>query len=146
MAEVIDRGSLFYFDELKILLYACGYRKVQGILLPEKTYSKDDIVQVLYHLSEMGVIEAHDEKFRIMDRYREMLEIIGEPEYVTVWKPGDEEDIVQKFPEFFCYFKEKRAVVSERYWRRKDTVKIRMFSLDEFEVWKEKVKNDYSGY
>lgn len=142
MAEMVEKGLLFTFDELKILLFACGIREIDGVYMPEKDFSEEIIIHALHHMAERGIIQAGDEEFTIREDVAQMLGIMGKPETAYIWRPDEE---TASEAEFFCYTAGEKAVVSERYWKKKDTVKLRLFSKEELEEWKGRMRNDYRG-
>lgn len=130
--EVIEKGIFLTFDEIRILLYGMGVSEIEGVYMPEKNFCKEEIIKTLRHLSEVGFIEAGNERFFIRKDVKELLGIIAEPEQTEIWKPSGETG-----PAFFFYVKGKRVVVSERFWRKADTLKLRMFEKEDFKMWRE---------
>lgn len=143
MAEVMETGLILSFDEIRLLLYSMGVRAVEGVYMPEKVFTEQEIIGALHHLSGRGLITAHDTAFFIREDLQKMLETVANPIQTMVWAPGsaDEpgEDGAQ---EYFCYLVPGQVVVSERYWRKKDTLKLRLFTGEEFEKWKEQTAYD----
>lgn len=138
--EVIEKGIFLTFDEIKILLYGMGVSKIEGIYMPEKIFSEEEIISTMHHLSEVGFIEAGEEKFLIREDVKLLLEIIAAPEWTDIWEPCNEEG-----PAFFLYGRGEQVVVSERFWRKKNTLKLLMFGKDAFEKWREELTDDYRG-
>lgn len=136
MAELTETGFILTFDELRILLYSLGYRKVEGIYMPEKEFQEADILLALHHMSAKKLITAEEQEFLIRDDLQQALKVMGAPLETAVWR-SDEPDM----PEYFLYLVPDRAVVSERYWKKEDTVRLRMFTAAAFEEWKEQLKN-----
>lgn len=60
-----------------------------------------------------------------------MLEIMGHPAGTLVCSSKDDST-----REYFCYMVPDRAVVSQRYWKKKDTLKLTMLTEEEFKVWR----------
>lgn len=131
MAEVIEEGRLFTFDELRILFFAYGVKEIKGVYMPEKSLTPEEILFVLYHMTEKGMIKAEEVGFTIREDIREMLQIMGYPETSFVEN------------EYYCYVSSGQVVVSEQYWKKKDTVKLRIFSLEKFEEWREEMRDSY---
>ena len=61
-AEVIEKGILLTFDEIRILLYGMGVSEIDGVYMPEKAFTEEEILSAMQHLSASGLIEAGDEK------------------------------------------------------------------------------------
>ncbi|WP_346911255.1 hypothetical protein [Faecalicatena orotica] len=131
MAEMIERAILLSFDELRILLYSMGVRTLEGIYMPEKQFSEMEVIQALRHLSGNGFILAENKQFSIREDLLCMLEIMGHPAGTLVCSSKD--DSTQ---EYFCYMVPDRVVVSQRYWKKKDTLKLTMLTEEEFKVWR----------
>lgn len=131
-AKVIEKGILLTFDEIKILLYGMGVSRVEGVYMPEKIFCEAEIISAMHHLAEAGFIEAGEKKFLIREDIRLLLEIMSVPVWTDIWSPYGEEG-----PVFFLYGKGKRIVVSEKFWRKKDTLRLCMFESDAFEKWRE---------
>lgn len=142
MTEVIDNGRIFTFDELKILLFACGVKELEGIYMPDKIFDEEEVIYALHHMAARQIISVEGEGFFIREDVQRMLEIMGNPVYTYIWRPNE---ITAPEEEYFCYISETEVVVSERYWKKKDSLKIRQFSLEEFERWKELMENDHCG-
>lgn len=140
MAEAVENGLILSFDEIRILLYSLGIREVEGIYMPEKKFAEDDIVRALQHMSRRGLITAVDAEFIIREDLIKMLTVMGRPDGTMIW--GREET---GGPEYFCYIAPDRIVVSERYWKKKDALKLRMFTAEAFEAWREQYAEGADG-
>ncbi len=140
MAEMLEKGIVLTFDEVRILLHAMEVTKIEGIYMPEKIFREDEIIRAMHHMSEAGIIEAREEKFQIRDDIRQILEIMSKPEQAGVWKPEREDGQA-----FFVYWKKEQVVVSERFWRKKEALKLTVFKKENFEKWREDVQSDNCG-
>lgn len=138
MAKIVDEGRIFTFDELRILLFASGIREIEGIYMFDKKLSEEETIHALKHMTENGIIKAEETKFQIDPDIQSILQIMGKPEDTYVWTIGDEN--------YFCYESSDRIVVSTYYWKKKNTLKLQMFSRAAFEEWKEQIENDYCGH
>ena len=143
MAEVIEEGKILTFDELRILLFACGIEEINGVFMPEKVFTEEEVLSALHHMAEREIIRAEETDFTIREDIREILNIMGHPENAFVWSPK-EGSIFED--EYYCYIVSGKVVVSEQYWKKKETVKLRMFSLEDFDKWKEELRNTYDYY
>ena len=140
MAEMLEKGIVFTFDEVRILLHAMEITEIEGIYMPEKIFREDEIIRAMHHMSGAGIIEAREEKFQIRDDIRQILEIMSKPEQAGVWKPEREDGQA-----FFVYWKKEQVVVSERFWRKKEALKLTVFKKENFEKWREDVQSDNCG-
>lgn len=131
MAEMMEHGILLSFDELRILLYSMGIRSLEGIYMPEKEFSEMEIIQALRHMSGNGLILAENGQFSIREDLLQILEVMGHPAGTLVYSPKD-----GSAQEYFCYMVPGRVTVSERYWKKKDTLKLRLLTEDEFKAWR----------
>lgn len=149
MAEIIDVGVLLTFDEIKILLHAMQVRFVKGIFMPQTAVPEADIISALHHMAEGGLIRTEENAFVIRSDLQEMLRIMADPEETFIWKPETGSDFCQdelQVPEYFCYVGSGKVLVSEQYWKKKNSMKLRVFSQEDFEKWKEQVRDDYCRY
>lgn len=137
MAEIVEEGKLFTFDELRILLFTCGIREIEGVYMSDKKLSEEEVIRALQHMSECGMITAGEAKFQIQEEVQSMLRIMGKPEKTYIWTLDNED--------YFCYETSDKIVVSTYYWKKKETLKLRLFSRDAFMKWKEQMENDYCG-
>ncbi len=137
MTSVVEEGILLTFDELRILLFSCGLRETDGIYMPEKQLSEQEAVNVLLRMEEAGLIRAAEREFEIREDLRRILRVMTKPERSFPWTPSGGNGRA-----FYCYLAEDGAVVSERYRRKKDTLKLRFFSAEDFEKWKEETACD----
>ena len=58
MAEVIEEGKILTFDELRILLFACGIEEINGVFMPEKVFTEEEVLSALHHMAEREIIRA----------------------------------------------------------------------------------------
>lgn len=136
--KIIEKSILLTFDEIRILLYSMNVSEIEGVYMPEKIFQEEEILAAMHHMSTIGIIVAEKERFRIREDVKRILEIMAVPEWTKVWYPSEEEG-----PAFFLYGKEELTVVSEQYFRKKDTLKLTIFAKDAFEKWREELMNDY---
>lgn len=140
MSEIIETGSLFTYDEIRVLLYGMGIHKTEGVYMGEKILSKQDIIMTLQGLTERGILTADGTEFDVRKDVQKMMKIIGHPEGTFIWSPA-----AGKGPEYFCYAVPGTVVVSESYQWKPEVLRLSLFTTEEFEVWKEQIENDYSG-
>ena len=136
MRELLEKGILLSFDELRVLLYACGVRAVEGVFMPEKAFSEEDVISILYRLTKRGLISAEEEVFVIREDLKELLDMMGAPERTFIHSAEDGR-------EYFCYESADRLVISELYRKKADTVKLTASSPEAFRSWREERRNDH---
>lgn len=137
MKEMIEKGLVITFDELRVLLGGMGIRSIEGVYMPEKAFTEKEVADALFHLSERELIRAEEDAFVIEPKLKEMLRIIAEPAGTYILDvPGA--------AEYFCYSVPGAVAVSELYRRKRDALKLRLFTAEEFDAWKEQMKSDYS--
>ncbi len=135
MRELLEKGFLLTFDELRILLYACGFRTIEGVFMPEKKYVEEEIIETLYRLNRRGFISAKEEAFVIDEELRKMLEVIGAPGNTFVQRRSDGQ-------EYFGYESPDKIVVSELYRKKENMLKLTVFKPEDFHAWREEQQND----
>lgn len=136
--KVIENGILLTFDEIRVLLYGMGVSQIEGIYMPEKVFCESEILEVLKHLSDVGFIEAGEEKFLIREDVRAILEVMASPERTDIWRPRGEEG-----PAFFLYRKGTQVAASEMFLRKKDMLRLSLMEAEAFETWREEWTDDH---
>ena len=60
-----ESGTVFLtFDEVRILLHSQGFHSCEGIYMPEKIFSSQEVLSVIYSLSKRGILQVMEEKER----------------------------------------------------------------------------------
>ncbi len=154
--EIVKKNIVITFDELRILLYSQGFRRCEGVYMPEKDFSQQDIIRALQKLGENGLLmvgkaepeaealplvfnadpadeeevaEKPEEEFFIRNDLLEMIRIIGEPDGTEIMRVDPQTRI-------FCYYSERGIVTSQRYPGRKEYLRLTVYSSEEFEKWR----------
>ena len=140
MTEVIEKSIFLTFDEIRILLYGMGVSQIDGVYMKEKRFNENEIVSAMHHMAATGFIKAEEDKFKVREDVRRTLQIMAAPERTDIWRPHGEEG-----PAFFLYYQKDQIVVSERFWRKKDTLKLSVFEQHVFEKWREEWLDDNRG-
>ena len=140
MPEIVEKGYILSFDEIRILLYGMGVCMVEGVYMQEKSFTDTEIIQALHHMARRGLILSAGERFCIREDLRKALEVMSRPEETFTWSTKEEGS-----QEYFCYVVPGQVAVSERYWKKKDTLKLRLFTTAGFEAWKEQAEDDNRG-
>ncbi len=119
-----DHDILVSFQEIRILLYVRGVREIQGIYMPEHKYTDQEVVDTLHGMVKNQFIRVENEEFVLREDLEKILEIMSQARESFILDP------------YFCYLMEASAVVCERYWKKKEMLRIMTFSREAFEEWK----------
>lgn len=137
--KIVEKGFLLSFAELTLLLYVKGVRRINGIHMPPKTYSDAEMVQLLHQLVKRGAVAYSGGKFMVCSELDRILAVMGNPEHDFILQgPSGQQ-------QYYCYCTGNEVVVSEQYWKKPSTVKLRLFSYRQFLEWKEEVGYDSGG-
>ena len=123
-----DHGILVSFQELRILLYEMGVRELEGVFMPEHKYTDCEVLEVLHGMVKSNFIHVEDEEFVLREDLQRIVEIMSHPVHTFVMDP------------YFCYVVDGYVVVCERYWKKKEMLRIQTFSTEEFEDWKREIR------
>lgn len=130
-----EDAYLFSYDELRVLLTALGYRECEGVFMPRKEFTAEDVLYVTYHLEKNGFLIAGEEAFRVPPDLEKILRVIGEPEAVfSIRGEGGRE--------CFCYVVPGFVVVSEKVFEMKESVRIRGMGAEAFAAFREEFGDD----
>lgn len=151
--EIVERSMILTFDELRILLYSQGFRRCEGVYMPEKEFSQRDIIKALGKLTECGLLsvekstpqtealplvfdeegmgtgaaaEEPDEEFYIRKDLLDIICVIGDHRDTEVITTDEGRRL-------FCYYAEGCVVTSMRCEGRKDAVRLTRYTAEEFE-------------
>lgn len=119
-----DHDILISFQEIRILLYVRGVREIEGIYMPDHKYTDQEVVDNLYGMVKNNFISVENEEFVPREDLERILKVMSQAQETFILDP------------YFCYEWEGLIVVCERYWKKKDMLRIRMFTREEFEAWK----------
>ena len=134
-AKLAEQGIFLTFDEIRILMYGLGKTKIEGVWMPEKEFTEQDVLAAMHHLSKAGFIIARDDRFVMREDVQRIMEIAASPDDTEIWRPCGAQG-----PAYFLYYAGKNVVVSERFWRKKDTVRYALFGVEEFG----RIRQEYS--
>lgn len=132
MVEASLKTWIVSFDELKVLLYSLGFTKNEGILMDEKTFSENEVLRILYGLTRKELMFIEEESFQIIPDLKKSLMIMGNPERTEIITGADGR-------EYYCYIRGEEATVSDRYWPRKDAVRISPLDLSQYLEWRKNI-------
>lgn len=127
-------GIILSYDELRILLYNRGFRTCNGIFMPDRKMSDEEVIQTLNSLSLRGMIRAEGDHFVIEPETAGIIDLIGDPAGSYSFSDPETGQV------FFCYISERQVIVSENYWKKKDTLRLRVFTPAEFSAWREEME------
>ena len=138
MREIEMKTWILSFDEFRILLASLGYASVDGIFMEEKQFTRSDVIQSLFRLQNGECIMADAEAFSLDTELETMLRTVGEPDGTEVLEADNGRQV-------FCYYKGEYVTVSERYYEKKDTIRLYGFTLEAFALWRKENFSDDSG-
>lgn len=161
--EIVKRNIILTFDELRILLYSQGYRRCEGIYMPEKEFTQEEIIRALGKLVGSGLLTVNrtepaaaalplvftdndtdtsgggvlpaEEEFYIRDDLLEMIGIIGDPAATEILQQGTG-------IRMYCYYSDKGIVTSERFPGRKECVRLTLYNAEEFERFRRGIEEE----
>ena len=132
MIEANLKSWILSFDELRVLLFSLGFDKNEGILMNEKTFTESEVLFTLHHLTQKSLLSVNEESFEMIPELKKYLTIIGKPESTQVISGEDGR-------EYFVYFGTEEAAVTERYWQRKDAIRITGMPLETYREWRQSI-------
>ena len=131
-----DPGMIISYDELKILLYNRGFRSCIGIMMPDDKRSDEEILLAMNKLAQKGIITAQEDAFVIDFNWIAVIDLIGQPESSYSFTVPETGQL------YYCYISEDLIVVTEKYWKKKDTLLLRRFTPAEFHAWREELEKE----
>ena len=129
-------GIIISYEELKILLYNRGFRSCSGILMPDREFSDEEILQAMNNLALRGMIEAQEDYFVITPETVAMVDAIGNPDSSYPFTDPETGQI------YYCYLTQEMIVVTQMDWNRKETLRISRFTPEEFRNWREELESE----
>jgi len=143
--EEEGKTVLLSFDEVRILLYSLGFTSCEGIHMPEKEFSPQEILQAMHAMSRRGLLVANDAQdgpqFTIRSDLLQMLSAMGNPGGTMIYRQGETlpgfSPELNNGREFFCYIIPDYILVTERDWTRREYLRLRAMSPEAFAEWKE---------
>ena len=129
-------GIIISYEELKILLYNRGFCYCKGILMPDRKFSDEEILQAMNNLALRRMIEAREDYFVISPETAEMVDVIGNPESSYPFNDPETGQI------YYCYLTQKMVVVTQVDWNRKETLRISRYTPEEFRNWREELESE----
>ena len=128
-------GIIISYEELKILLYNRGFRSCNGILMPDRELSDEEILQAMNKLALRRMIEARKDYFVISPETAAIVDAIGNPESSYPFIDPDTGQI------YYCYLTQDMVVVTQVDWNRKETLRINRYTPEEFRNWREELES-----
>jgi len=133
MVEANLKNWILSFDELRVLLFSLGFDKNEGILMKEKNFSESEVLQIMHQLSQKELIVFAEDSLEVVPELKEYLNVIGRPEYSEIVTGADGH-------EYYVYLGTDHAVVTDRYWQKKDAIRLSGMSFEQYREWRENVR------
>lgn len=147
-----EKAFLFTFDEIRILLYSLGFTSCEGILMPRKDFSGQEVLQTVYGLVKRELLELPEnlpdvdfqtepgkEQFVMPPWLDQMIRAMGNPSAAMIYRPGETSpgycEELYSGPEYFCYFLPDYCLLTERDWTRKESIRLRAMDMEGFFAW-----------
>lgn len=134
----MEKGILLEYREIFLLLESIGAESVNGICLDQKPVSDEEAVRVLAGMNRKGFLEDEGGVFRIEKRTGRMLQCMAWPEQDYPMVIEDET--------YYCYERGREVLVTSLCRTRQRTLELLLFGREEFERWKEEMRDDTCGY
>lgn len=134
--SVVAHGITLTFDEFRILLYNMGCSRIDGIRMPEKVFTEEEILKAMHHMESSGLIIAGSKSFAISEELKEILEIVAAPLSSFVFRPGAGRQ------DYYCYVAENTVITTEKRPYREDSIRLCRYEYQEFLTWKEQQEDD----
>ena len=134
------------FNEIRILLHSQGFHSCEGIYMPEKNYSAQEVLAAVHNLVKRGILQimegedGNDPKGGLAENAFMVL-IMGAPVKTLIYRQGESlpgfSEEYHNGREYFCYIVPNQILVVERDWTRTDMLRMRKMSPAEFDRWEE---------
>lgn len=153
MRQISDRSIILTFDQIRILLYSLGFDSCEGVFMPGKEFSPQEILKAINSLVNRGLLMLKEEggkKSDAMDKrphfdidpgLREMMLAIGSPGGAFEYRPGEGLPGFSKElyngPEYYCYILPDYCLVVQRDWTRAESLRLRAMDPLMFSLWRQ---------
>ncbi|MCI6652983.1 MAG: hypothetical protein MSH11_06145 [Ruminococcus sp.] len=127
--------EIFSKNDLAVMLHLCGYHKICGIDLDGIVIKDNVMLNVVNNLIKRRIMTTFDDKFVIMDYYREMIDIIGEADKFLIVKNRYLKD------ECLCCYVGKRILVCDLMPVSDDKLGLALIEKEEFQY----IIDEYKG-
>ena len=163
MEEMSEKTVILSFDEIRILLYSLGCESCDGIFMPWKEFSPQEILMAVYSMEKRGFLlldenrpgenpvgegEAVDVQphFVILPGLKKMIQTMGRPGGSFEYRPGENlpgfsKDLYNG-TEYYCYMLPDYCVVAERDWTRRESLRLRAMGLEAFAAWRKEREDE----
>lgn len=135
MREIETRVWILSFDEFRILLASLGYGSVDGIFMEQKQFVKSDVIQSMFAMQKAECIVPLENAFLLDEELEKILRAVGEPDDTELLEADNGRQV-------FCYYRGKIVAVSERYFEKKDTIRLCGFTREGFALWRKENFDD----
>ena len=139
MYDCIESGIFMSFTEICLLLQSLGVTSVNGIYMGEEQISDEEVVEVLDGMVKKGLLTAEEERFVIEERLGHMMRCMGwsEADYPLEYEDGQI---------FYCYERGQEVLVTSLFQQKGGMMRLMLLGKEEFEEWKERMRDDTCGY
>lgn len=160
MPNLSEKSIILSFDEIRILLYSLGFTSCEGIYMPRKEFTPQEIIKAIFDMVKRGllIVRGEDEGIRelstdmlsgktledgfIMDpALHSMMMAMGNPGGSFEYRPG--EDTAGFYieynngPEYYVYVLPDYYLVADRDWTRSDSLRLRAMNTQSFLAWRD---------
>ena len=166
MHEKANEAILLTYDEIRILLYSQGYTACEGIYMPEKQFSAQEVLQTMHRLAGRGLLIPQEEtadaalqssgdfespqalseespkelSFVLRPDICRMVLAMGNPAGSFIYRPGENlpgfSEELYNGAEYYCYVLQDYYLVTERDWTRRESIRLRAMDPQTFEDWR----------
>lgn len=126
MTAAVDKNWILSFDELRVLLYSLGFTSCNGIFMPSKQFTPDEILAAMGKMSRNEWIINEGDHFEIVPDLKKYLQVIGNPKSTELLEDTD------TGRKLFCYIDEEEIAVTEMFLRKRNTIRLRGFDRTSF--------------
>lgn len=99
MANSIEKKYLFSVSEILVLLAIEGCERIVGLFdVKSNSIGTDEITKILFRLHQKRIVEQYDNKMRIRDEYKKIVDGLIQAETLLVFSAVDE-----NYPEYSLY-------------------------------------------
>ena len=142
-----DDAIILSYDEARILLYSLGFTRCEGIRMPEKDFSAQEVLQAMHKLAARGLLQTDkdpshqggDDRFIMQPQLQRMMTAMGDPAGTFIFRPGESlpgfSGELYNGREYFCYTLPDYCLVTERDWTRRDSLRLRAMDMETFTAW-----------
>lgn len=95
--------------------------------------TREEVLQAMNKLAVRGMIVAKEEYFAVTPETAKMVDLIGAPDSSYSFSDENTGQV------YYCYLSDEMVVVTSKYWNKKDMLRIRTFTPEEYRIWREEI-------